>query len=49
MPINVEKTSKQKAIQANAQVLAQAISAIIELDTVIIDENLIVVAGTCLF
>ena len=46
MPINVEKISKLKAIQADAQVLAEAISAIIELDTIIIDENLIVVAGT---
>jgi len=46
MPINVEKNSKLKAIQADTQVLAEAISAIIELDTVIIDENLIVVAGT---
>jgi transcriptional regulator with PAS, ATPase and Fis domain len=46
MPINVEKKSKLKAIRADAQVLAEAISAIIELDTIIIDENLIVVAGT---
>jgi len=46
MPIYIEKVSKLKAIQADAQVIAEAISAIIELDTVIVDETLMVVAGT---
>ena len=46
MPIHFEKPSKLKAIQAEAQVIAEAISAIIELDTVIVDETLMVVAGT---
>ena len=46
MSNRIEKMSKLKAIQADAQVLAEAISAIIELDTVIVDENLLVVAGT---
>ncbi|MBW2611531.1 MAG: sigma 54-interacting transcriptional regulator [Deltaproteobacteria bacterium] len=46
MPIYLEKLSKLKAIQADAQVISEAISAIIELDTVIVDETLMVVAGT---
>ena len=41
-----KKKSKLKSIQADAQVFAEAISAIIELDTFMVDENLIVVAGT---
>jgi len=41
-----KKKSKLKAIQKDAQVFAEAISAIIELDTFMVDENLIVVAGT---
>ena len=45
-PMNIDNLSKLKAIQADAQVFAEAISAIIELDTVIVDENLMVVAGT---
>ena len=46
MPTHIEKISKLKAIQEDAQVLAEAISAIIELDTVLVDENLMVVAGS---
>ncbi len=46
MPIPLEKLSKLRAIQTDAQVIAEAISAIIELETVIVDETLIVVAGT---
>ena len=47
--MGIEKISKLKAIQAEAQVFAEAISGIIELDTVIVDNNLVVVAGTGLF
>jgi len=46
MPIHLGKPSKLKAIQADAQIIAEAISAIIELDTIIVDETLMVVAGT---
>ena len=42
----IKKKSKLKSIQADAQVFAEAISAIIELDTFMVDKNLIVVAGT---
>ncbi len=46
MAIHLEKLPKLNAIQAECQVFAEAISAIIELDTVIVDETLTVVAGT---
>ena len=46
MPIPPEKLSKLRAIQTDAQVIAEAISAIIELEAVIVDETLMVVAGT---
>lgn len=40
------KNSKLNAIRDDAQVIAEAISAIVELETVIVDEMLTVVAGT---
>jgi transcriptional regulator with PAS, ATPase and Fis domain len=40
------KKSKLNAIRDDAQVISEAISAIIELETVIVDETLTVVAGT---
>ena len=40
------KNSKLNAIREDAQVISEAISAIIELETVIVDETLTVVAGT---
>jgi len=46
MPVSFENLSNLRAIRTDAQVIAEAISAIIELDTVIVDEFLIVIAGT---
>jgi transcriptional regulator with PAS, ATPase and Fis domain len=42
----MEKPTKIRAIQTDAQVICEAVSAIIKLDTVIVDETLLVVAGT---
>ena len=42
----MSKKTKLNAIQNDAQVFSEAISAIIELETVIVDETLTVVAGT---
>ena len=46
MLIPAEKLSKLRTIQNDAQVISEAISAILELETEIVDETLTVVAGT---
>lgn len=46
MSVPSENFSTLSAIRTDAQAIAEAISAIIELDTVIVDECLIVIAGT---
>ena len=46
MPVSLKNPSNLGAIRSDAQVIAEAISAIIELDTIIVDEFLIVIAGT---